>query len=54
MIDRDAPDPHLSILPYQDPARPNAFTVEFEERALLLYQVMKDQPVIKLVDAVWG
>jgi len=46
----DAPD--LGIMPFRDPAKPNGFTAPFDA-GLLAYQVMRDQPVIKLVDVFW-
>jgi hypothetical protein len=44
--------PSLGILPLQDPRRPNGFTAPFVA-GLVSYQVMRDHPVIKLVDAFW-
>jgi hypothetical protein len=44
--------PGLGILPLQDPGKPNGFTAPFD-RGLLAYQVMLDQPAIKLVDVFW-
>jgi len=50
-------DPALGILPLRDPNKPNGFTAPFgvsgEGGGLLAYQVMLDQPVIKLVDVFW-
>lgn len=45
--------PGMGVLTYQEPSRPNCFTIPFDH-GLLLYQVMRDFPVIKLVDAFWG
>lgn len=44
--------PGVGILPFQDLTKPNAFTVPFNN-GLLAYQVMRDFPVIKLVDVFW-
>lgn len=46
----DPPSTALSILPYQDATRPNSFTVTIGGRALLVYQVMRDHPIIRLQD----
>lgn len=40
------------ILPLQDPTRPNGYTASFGD-GLVLYQVMKDQPLVKLIDVLW-
>lgn len=44
--------PGLGILPVQDDTKPNGFTAPFDA-GLLAYQVMRDMPVIKLVDVFW-
>lgn len=44
--------PHRGIQPLQDPGKPNGFTAPFDD-GLLAYQVMRDLPVIRLVDAFW-
>jgi hypothetical protein len=45
--------PGMGVLVYQDPTKPNSFTIPFDH-GLLVYQVMKDQPVVKLLDAFWA
>ena len=47
-----ADQPSMGILPYQDYTKPNSFTVPME-RGSIWYQVMRDFPVIKLIDAFW-
>ena len=42
----------VAIQPVQDLNRPNSFSAPFDN-GFLSYQVMKDQPVIKLVEAIW-
>jgi hypothetical protein len=47
------PDDHesLGVLPHKEPGKPNAFTVPFHRgQGLLIYQVMIDMPLIKLID----
>lgn len=48
------PDDDLSsgVLELRDPSKPNGFSAPFN-RGLVAYQVMLDQPVIKLVDVFW-
>lgn len=46
-------DPTLGILPLRDPDKPNGFSAPFAGGGLVAYQVMLDQPVIKLIDVFW-
>lgn len=44
--------PARNILPLQEESTPNSFTAPFNQ-GLLAYQVMRDHPIIKLVDVFW-
>lgn len=44
--------PGAGLLPMQDPDMPNAFTAPFDA-GLLSYQVMKDHPLVVLIDVFW-
>lgn len=44
--------PGTRILPLQDPTKPNGFTAPFDA-GLVAYQIMRDQPVVVLVDVFW-
>lgn len=50
-------DPEIRVLPLKESTMRNCFTVPFdpggEGGGLLVYQVMKDFPVVRLPDAVW-
>jgi hypothetical protein len=44
-------------MPLKESTMPNCFTVPFDPGSdgggLIVYQVMKDFPVVRLLDAVW-
>jgi len=42
----------IGVLPLMD-WLPSTFTVPFGDRGLLTYAVMRDMPVVKLLDLVW-
>lgn len=48
----DPPWNALSILPYKDSTCPNCYTVALGSRGLLLYQVMRDYRIVKLLDVI--
>jgi hypothetical protein len=50
-------DPLIRVMPLKESTMPNCFTVPFDPGSdgggLIVYQVMKDFPVVRLLDAVW-